>query len=141
MLPDLSVFWVIGLVLALAVILDRLVFRPVLKVVAEREAAVTSARALAERAADEAQRAGAEFERKTQDARAGLYRQMEEMRRSALEERAALVAETRREADQALAEARASLAKDVERARITLDAEAESLAADATRRILGRQPS
>ena len=140
-LPDLSVFWVIGLVLTLAVILDRLVFRPVLKVVAHREQAVSSARVLAERAAEEARRASAEFERKTRDARAELHREMEEMRRAALEERTTLVGDTRREADQALATARASLAADVERARTRLEADAESLAAEATQRILGRSPS
>ena len=141
MLPDLSVIWVIGLVLALAVILDRLVFRPVLKVVERREQAVSSARTLAERAADEARRAGDEFERKTQAARADIYRQMDEMRRAALEERTALVGETRREAEQALAAARATLAGDVDRARARLGADAESLAAEATERILGRRPS
>jgi F-type H+-transporting ATPase subunit b len=140
-LPDLSVFWVIGLILSLAVILDRLVFRPVLRVVAQREQAVSSAQVLAERAAEEARRAGAEFERKTQDARANLHRQMEELRRTALEERTALMGATRREADQALAEARASLADDVERARSRLEADADSLAAEATHRILGRRPS
>lgn len=141
MLPDLSVIWVIGLVLALAVILDRLVFRPVLKVVERREQAVSSARTLAERAADEARRAGEEFERTTQAARADIYRQMDEMRRAALEERTALVGETRRDAEQALAAARATLAGDVDRARARLDADAESLAAEATERILGRRPS
>lgn len=141
MLPDLSVVWVIALILALAAILDRFVFRPVLKVVERREQAVSSARTLAERAAEEARRAGAEFERQTQEARIGLHRQMEEMRRTAIEERTALVGETRREADQALAEARTALAADVERARARLDAEAESLAADATARILGRRPT
>ncbi len=138
MLPDLSVVWVIALILTLAAILDRFVFRPVLKVVERREQAVSSPRTLAERAADEARRAGSEFERQTQEARAGLHRQMEELRRAALEERTALVGETRREADRALAEARAALATDVERARGTLAAEAESLAADATAHILGR---
>jgi F0F1-type ATP synthase membrane subunit b/b' len=66
---------------------------------------------------------------------------MEEIRRTALEERTALVGETRAEAERALAEARRSLAGEVERARARLDAEADSLAADATARILGRRPS
>ena len=43
-LPDLSVVWVIALILTLAAILDRFVFRPVLKVVERREQAVSSAR-------------------------------------------------------------------------------------------------
>jgi F-type H+-transporting ATPase subunit b len=141
MLPDLTVFWVVGLLLVLAVILDRLVFRPVLRVIAQREEAVTSARKLADQAADEARRAGEEFEKKTQVARSEIYRQMDDMRRAALEERAALVAETRKEAELALTDARATLAQDVAAARARLDADAEALAADAAARILGRRAS
>lgn len=141
MLPDWSVLWVVFFVLVLAVVLDRLVFRPVLSVIKQREEAVTSARALAERAADEARRASEEFDRKTQEARSDMYRQMDEMRRAALDERTALIDETRREADVALAGAKADLARDVAAARASLEHDAESLSAAAAERILGRRAS
>ena len=48
MIPDLSVVWVIVFVLTLAVILDRLLLRPVTRVMQEREGAIRSARELAE---------------------------------------------------------------------------------------------
>jgi F-type H+-transporting ATPase subunit b len=140
-LPDLSVLWVIVLILVLAAILDRLVFRPVLHVIKQREDAVTSARALAVEAGEEARRATDEFERKTREARAEIYQQMDDMRRTGLAERTALVEATRREAEQALATARAELARDVAEARAQLDADAEALAADAANRILGRRVS
>jgi F-type H+-transporting ATPase subunit b len=89
-LPDLSLFWVVFFVLVLSVILDRLLFRPVLHVIKQREAAATSARKLAEQAAAEARKATEEFDRKTAEARAEVYRQMDEMRREALAERAGL---------------------------------------------------
>lgn len=139
MLPDLSVFWVVGLVLALAVILDRLVFKPILQVIKKREDAVTAARVLADQAAAEARAAAEEFERKTQAARAGIYRQMDEMRQAALADRAALVEATRKEAESALAEATTRLAQEVAAARATLDQDAQALAADATSQILGRR--
>ena len=66
---------------------------------------------------------------------------MDEMRKAALEERTALIDATRREAAQALSDARAQLDRDVEEARARLDADAEALAAEAARRVLGRQPS
>ena len=141
MLPDITVLWVVVLIIVLAFILDRLVFRPVLGVIKKREEAVTSARLLAERATEEARQAGEEFERKTAAARAEVYRQMDEMRRAGLEERTALVEATRREAEQALAEARAQLHDDVEAARARLDQDADALANEAAGRILGRQPS
>jgi F-type H+-transporting ATPase subunit b len=140
-LPDITVLWVVVLIIVLAFILDRLVFRPVLGVIKKREEAVTGARLLAERATEEARQAGEEFERKTAAARAEVYRQMEEMRRAGLEERTALVEATRREAEQALAEARAQLHHDVEAARARLDQDADALANEAAGRILGRQPS
>lgn len=141
MLPDITVFWVVFFVVILAVILDRLIFRPILGIIKQREEAVSSARQLAEQAADEARRATAEFEATTQAARAEIYRQMDEVRRVSLDERAALVGETRKEAEQALSQARAELAQDVAAARSRLESDADALAADATERILGRRVS
>lgn len=141
MLPDLSVVWVIFFVLLLTVVLDRLLLRPVLRVMAERERAITSARELAERAATDARRATAEFEQKTSEARAELYRQMDEMRRMASEERALIVARTRAEAEAEIAAASAKLKAEAEEARRRLDAEADALGAAIAERILGRRAS
>jgi F-type H+-transporting ATPase subunit b len=141
MLPDLSVLWVIILVLILSVVLNRLVFRPLLNTIAERDRAAQSARMLAEQAAAEARRAAAEFEEKTAAARADVYRQMDEMRRVALEERTALLDATRRDAEETLARARAQLDRDVADARVRLDTEADQLAGEAAARILGRRAS
>ena len=52
------------------------------------EAAIRSARELAERSANEARAATAEFEQRTSVARAEIYKQMDEMRRAAMAERA-----------------------------------------------------
>lgn len=141
MLPDLSVFWVVFFVLLLALILDRLFFRPLLAIIQQREDAVASAKALADQAADEARRATAEFDRQTSSARAEVYRQMDDMRRAGLDDRAALVDATRKEAEAALAQARVALARDVADARARLDKDAETLAANAASRILGRRVS
>lgn len=141
MLPDLSVFWVIFFVLLLTVLLDRLLFKPVLRVMAQREDAIRSARELAERSASEARAAAAEFEQKTADARGEIYRQMDEMRRSALEERAQILAATRAEAEAEVARATTVLRAETEEARRRLSAEAEALGAAAAERILGRKAS
>jgi F-type H+-transporting ATPase subunit b len=137
-LPDLSVLWVIFFVLLLTVILDRLLFKPILRVIAEREHAIRSARELAERSATEARAATAEFERKTADARGEIYRQMDEMRRAALAERTEIMARTRAEADAEIAAAGEKLQAEVEQARRMLTAEADKLGSAAAERILGR---
>jgi F-type H+-transporting ATPase subunit b len=137
----LSVVWVIFFVLLLTVVLNRLLFKPVLRVMAERERAISSARELAERAANEARVAAAEFEQKTSEARAELYRQMDEMRRTAMDERARILARTRAEAEAEIAAASAKLKAEAEEARRRLDAEADALGAAVAERILGRRAS
>ncbi len=141
MLPDLSVLWVIFFVLLLTVVLDRLLFKPVLRVMASRDEATRSARELAERSASEARQASDEFEKRTTEARTELYRQMDEMRRAAMSERAEIVARTRAEAEAEVSAASAKLAADAEQARHRLDAEADALGAAVAERILGRRAS
>jgi F-type H+-transporting ATPase subunit b len=137
----LSVIWVIVFVLLLTVVLDRLLFRPLLRVMEERQRAISSARDLAERSANEARIASAEFERRTAEARAELYRQMDEMRRTAMAERAAILERTRAEAEAEIAAASAQLQVQAEEARRRLSAEADTLGAAVAERILGRKAS
>ena len=141
MLPNLSVFWVILFVLVLTFVIERLLLRPVMSVIRAREQAIASARELAQRSASEAQAATAEFERKTSEARAEIYRQMDEMRRTALGRRAEIVAQTRAEAETAVAEALRQLDEESRAARRRLEADAETLGAAAADRILGRRAS
>jgi F-type H+-transporting ATPase subunit b len=140
-LPDLSVIWVIFFVLLLTVVLDRLLFKPLLRVMAERQRAISSARELAERSASEARLAVAEFDRKTAEARAELYKQMDEMRRTALDERAAIMSRTRAEAEAEIASASARLQAEADEARRRLSTDADILGAAVAERILGRKAS
>jgi F-type H+-transporting ATPase subunit b len=140
-LPDLSVVWVIGFVLLLTALLNRLLFRPVLRVIAERERAIASARGLAEQSATQARAAADEFERKTREARAELYGQMDEMRRAATNTRLQVVADTRAEAEAEVASASARLKVEADDARRNLAAEAEALSLEVAERILGRKAS
>jgi F-type H+-transporting ATPase subunit b len=141
LIPDLSVVWVIVIVLVLAAGLDRLLFRPLMEVMKAREHAVTSARALAESAASQARAAAAEFEARTTAARTEVYREMDEKRRAALDEQAALLARTRHETDVAIADASARLKAEALAAREQLDRDATVLAGAVVERVLGRPAS
>ena len=141
MIPDLSVAWVIFFVLLLTVIVDRLLLRPVLRVIQAREEAIRSARELAERSSSEARAATAEFERKTSAARAEIYKQMDDMRRVALSERAEIMARTRAEADAEVTAASNRLKAETEDARRRLEADADALGGIVAERILGRKVS
>jgi F0F1-type ATP synthase membrane subunit b/b' len=139
--PDLTVFWVVFLILLTGVILNGLIIRPVLRVMQERQGAVTSARQLAESAAAKAQAATAEFEARTQAARAEIYREMDEKRRRALERRAALLAQTRAEAEASIRQAGERVKAQASAAREQLDREANTLAGAIVERVLGRRAS
>lgn len=136
---NLSILWVIAFVLLLTFVVNRLLIKPLTETMLKRQQAIDSARALADRAAAEARSATDEFERKTGEARAEVYRQMDDMRRVANDERAKLLGDTRAEAAAALAEASGKLQADFERARATLRADAETLGNEAAGRILGRK--
>ncbi len=141
MIPDLSVVWVVLIVLVLAFVLNRWLFRPLTRVMDERAARVKSATDLAEATAEKARQAAAEFDARTRAAQAEIYREMDEKRRGALEERAVLVAKTRQEVEQSLADARTQLDRQAAEARLSLEQDADRLGAAVVERVLGRKAS
>ena len=141
MIPDLSVAWVIVFVLVLSVVLDRLLLRPVTRVMSEREGAIRSARELAESSRARAKSAADELEAKTRSARAEVYRQMEERRRAALERRADTMANTRREIERSMADATGRVRAQATTARAQLERDTDTLAAMIVERVLGRKAS
>jgi F-type H+-transporting ATPase subunit b len=141
LIPDLSVVWVIALVLILSILLDRLLLRPLTRVMREREGAIRSARELAESSRTRAQAATEEFDARTRAARNDVYKQMEEKRRAALERRANLVAATRREIEQTVHDATDRLRAQTAAAWQQIDRDADTLAATIVERVLGRKAS
>jgi F0F1-type ATP synthase membrane subunit b/b' len=141
MIPDLSTVCVIALVLILTVILDRLLIRPVTAVMQQRERAVREAHELAESSRARAEAAAGELETKTRAARADVYKQMDEMRRKALERRAGLVADTRKEVEGLMTAATERVRAQADAARMHLDRDADVLAETIVERVLGRKAS
>jgi F0F1-type ATP synthase membrane subunit b/b' len=138
-LPGLAVFWVIVIVLILAVVLDRGLFRPLGRIMSERETAVRTAQEMAQAAATRAREATAEFEKKTRAAQAEIYREMDENRRQANERRAAVIAETRQEVEATVAAAAARLDAQAAEAQARLEQEAGALGEAIVERVLGRK--
>ena len=138
MLPNLSIIFVVFAVVLLAVVLDRVLFKPLVRVMREREAAIRSAMQAAESATAKAQAASAEFDASVAAARAELYKQMDERRRAAEGYRKELVAQTKADVDSQLAGAKAELEAQANEAKARLDAEAEQLGKDIAAKVLGR---
>ena len=132
MIPDLSVLWVIFFVLLLTLILNQLLFKPIIRVINARDGAVDEARTLADAASRQAGDALREFEGRTRAARA-------EVHRSAEEQRAQIVAEARHRAVATLAEARSRLEQETAAARSRIEDDADAIASSIAQRILGRQ--
>jgi F-type H+-transporting ATPase subunit b len=136
--PDITTLWVVGFLLLCTFLLNTLVFKPILHVIDRRATAVRDARELAESAATKATSAAAEYDQKLNAARAEVYRQMDDMRRGALEKRAALLASTRGIVEKELADATRRVQQESTDARAALDRDASSLAGAIVSRVLGR---
>lgn len=128
-------------VLVLSIVLDRLLLRPLTRVMGERNGAIRAARDLAEASKAKAQAASDELDSRTSAARADVYRQMEEKRRAALDRRGEIVATTRREVEGLMADAAARLRTQADSARSQLDRDADMLAGTIVERVLGRKAS
>ncbi len=139
MLPGLAVIWVIVIVLLLAFVLDRGLFRPLGRIMKERETAVRSAQEMAQAASDRAREATAEFEARTRAAQAEIYREMDENRRQANEHRAAVLAETRQDVEATVTAAAARLDAQAAEAQARLEQEADALGEAIAERVLGRK--
>lgn len=139
MIPGLATLWVIVIVLLLAFVLDRGLFRPLGRVMRDREAAIRSAQELAREAAARARAATEEFERKTRAAQAEIYREMDENRKQANERRAALLVETRQVVESSVADGAARLDAQAAEAEARLEKEAGALGDTIVERVLGRK--
>jgi F-type H+-transporting ATPase subunit b len=136
--PDITTLWVVGFLLLCTYLLNSLVFQPILRIIDERTAAIRSAKELAESAAQKAAAAGAEYDQKLNAARAEVYRQMDDMRKSALDKRAELLASTRATVEKELKTATARVQQESNDARASLDRDAANLAGAIVSRVLGR---
>lgn len=136
--PDITTLWVVAFLLLCTYLLNSLVFKPILQVIDQRSTAVRSARELAESASHKATAAAAEYDQKLNAARAEVYGQMDEMRKTALDKRASLLSATRATVEQELKTATARVQRESQTARETLDRDANNLAGAIVTRVLGR---
>src|SRR5215470_12560013 len=124
------------MVLTFYLILRGLFFKPLLRVMAEREARTAGAR----KAAEAAQAAAAEKTKQYQEAlrqhRARVYAEQEAARKKLLDERAALLKEARSKAVAEVGSAKERVAKELSAARRDLEGGISQLAAEIARRVL-----
>ena len=136
--PDITTLWVVGFLLLCTFLLNTMVFQPILRIIDARTDAVRGAKELAESASQKATAAAAEYDQKLNVARSEVHRQMDDMRKSALDKRASLLAATRSTVEQELSAASARVQQESKEARAALDRDASTLAGAIVSRVLGR---
>lgn len=136
--PDYTFLVEIVIFVVLWVSLRRLWFEPALRIIQERtkrsEGAIVEARAVQA----EAERMRVEHAAALDQARSEAQREMQDIFRTAEAEQRRLLDAARGEAQQTLSEVRGRIAEEVAAARRALQAQADEIARDVARKVLGR---
>lgn len=131
----------LGVFLAALVVLNRLLFQPILNTFDERARRVEEAQSRARLLEAETARRVASYQEQLQAARAAGAQMQETMRKSAATESENLVRRAREEAGDMLGELRERIAREYREASASLQQEAETLAREVAGRVLGRPVS
>ena len=125
------------IVLLLHIYLKQMFFKPLARILAERDEATEGARQKAADALERARLKAADYEEQIRAARNEIYRDQEEQRKRWRDEQTAQIAEARRGADETVSGAKAQLAAQAEQAKRSLAADTQALADRITQAILG----
>lgn len=120
------------------IVLNRLWFGPAMRVIHERRARSEGALEKARAIQSEAETLRARHATAIDEARAEAQRDLEEILRGAEAEQRKLIGEARDEAQRVLADARSKIAEEVASARQELRSQADNIAKEVARKVLGR---
>lgn len=128
------------IVLAFYLILRALFFKPLMAVIAERDARTVGARKAAEAAEAAAAEKVKQYQEALKKARAQVYGEQEAARKKLLDERAARLKDARSKAAARVAEAKEQTAKELAEALKELHSSVTQLAMEIARRVLQASP-
>jgi F-type H+-transporting ATPase subunit b len=128
------------IILAFYLMMRALFFKPLLKVMAEREARTAGARKAAQAAEAAAAEKVKQYQEALKRARAQVYSEQEAARKKLLDERAALLKEARSKAAAEVAMGKERVAKELAAARRDIEVSVGQLAAEIARRVLQVSP-
>jgi F-type H+-transporting ATPase subunit b len=125
------------IVLIFYLVLRSLFFKPLLSVMAEREARTIGAQKAAEAAKSAAAEKIREYEEALRQAKAKVYAEQEAERKKALDERAAFLKDARAKASTEVNQAKQSIDAQLQAAKKDIQVSVPQLAAEIARRVLG----
>ena len=129
----------IVLVMVLVAYFKAVLFRPLERVLKQREDLIEGSRRLAQESLDAAERKQQDYEARFRDARGEVYRAQEETRRTWLANQAAEMAEARRRSEVSLRDAKQHIAAEAAGAREGLSEASAALADQIATMILARR--
>jgi F-type H+-transporting ATPase subunit b len=135
---DASIIPAIVLFLLLIFILNRLLFKPLQKIQAERESRTSGLMNEAQAKMDRQLGLLKEYQATIKNARMQTYHQQEQVRTEAMQKRAEVLAKAKAAGEQMIRDSRASILSQVELAKQQLDLEAQELARGIASTLLGR---
>src|SRR5436305_10529789 len=138
LVPDGTIFFHIALVILMVYVLNATLFRPINRILAEREARARSGRGAAHDILQEVEQNLTRYEEGLRAARAEGYSMLEQQRAEALQARQSLLAQVRAEAEQLITAEQSTIRTQAERARATLGQDAQRIAAEISAQILRR---
>jgi len=136
---DYSIIYQIVLFVLLWLILDKLLFQPYLRLLAEREHKTTGAQHDSVDLEHEGAKLKSQFDEKMAQGQAAGYAAKEAIIHEARQQRERILAQAREEAARNLEQIRQEVAAALEREKHVAAAEVSSVAADMVNKILGRR--
>ena len=136
--PDGSLVFILVLFMLFVFVMNRLLFRPISRVLDERqtltEGAMNEARASARRYRAKL----TDYESAIRQARAESYKKLEQDRAAALEERRLRIEAAKRETGGMIEQAKSEIEQQASSARAALESESKQIAETISRTVLGR---
>jgi F-type H+-transporting ATPase subunit b len=136
--PDGSLVFVLVLFLILVFVLNRILFRPIGRVLDERQTLIEGAANEARAARRSYETRLAEYEATIRQARAESYKRSEQQRAAAVEERRHLIDDAKQHAHEQIERAKEEIEQQVVQARAALESESRQIAERISRTVLGR---
>jgi len=141
LVPDGTLFFHIALILLMVYVLNRTLFKPINRILEERERRTTGRSGEAHDILRRVEEGMTNYERSLREARAEGYRLMEQERTRAMTERQTKLNAIREEISSSLAQEKEAIQNQTEEARATLEKDSRRLAAEIGAHILHRPVS
>jgi F-type H+-transporting ATPase subunit b len=139
LVPDGTIFLHIAIIIAMVFVLNRILFKPINKILNDRERLTTGnsteAQVILRRVEDNL----STYERSLKEARAESYRLLEDERTKAINERQSLMRSVRDEVEQIVDNEEKLIESQAVEARATLEEEARRMAVTIKDQVLGRR--